>query len=83
MKEKYIKIEKLSVSKVLLNFINKELLPGTNINKERFWKDFDKCVHELTPINRKLLQKREGLQKAIDALHLDKKKQSIEYKKIY
>ncbi len=73
MKEKYLKIKNLSVSENLANFINKELLPGTKINKEKFWQDFDKCVHELAPKNIKLLQKREKLQKAIDALHIDKK----------
>ena len=34
MKEKYIKIKDLSVSKKLLEFINKELLSGTKINKK-------------------------------------------------
>ena len=77
MKEKYLKINNLSVSENLANFINKELLPGTNINKKRFWNGFDKCVHELAPKNRKLLQKRERLQKAIDALHIDKKNNKI------
>ena len=63
MKEKYIKIKNLSISENLANFINKELLPGTKINKEKFWKGFDKCVHELAPKNIKLLQRREKLQK--------------------
>ena len=39
MKEKYLKINGLSVSKNLANFINKELLPGTSINKKKFWND--------------------------------------------
>ena len=73
MNKKYLKIVNLSVSENLAKFINKELLPGTKINKEKFWKGFDKCVHELAPKNKKLLQKRERLQKAIDALHIDKK----------
>ncbi len=81
MKEKYIKIKNLSVSKDLANFINNDLLPGTNINKEKFWKGFDKCVHELAPKNIKLLQKRERLQKAIDALHIDKKDNQLNFKK--
>ena len=34
MQEKYNKIENLSVSENLANFINKELLPGTKINKK-------------------------------------------------
>ena len=81
MKEKYLKIKNLSISENLANFINKELLPGTKINKEKFWKGFDKCVHELAPKNKKLLQKRERLQKAIDALHIDKKDDQLNLKK--
>ena len=81
MNEKYVKIENLSVSEILYNFINEELIPGTKINQKKFWKGFDKCIHELTPINRKLLQKRERLQKAIDALHIDKKDDRLNLKK--
>ena len=74
MKEKYLKIKNLSISENLANFINKELLPGTEINKQKFWNNFDKCLHELAPKNIKLLQKRERLQKEIDAFHINKKK---------
>ena len=81
MKEKYLKIKNLSVSENLANFVNKELLPGTKINKEKFWKGFDKCIHELAPKNKKLLQKRERLQKAIDAFHIDKKENQFNLKK--
>ena len=35
MKEKYLKIENLSISENLANFINKELLPGTKIKKKK------------------------------------------------
>ena len=73
MRETYKKIGNLSVSKKLLNFVNLELIPGTKINKNKFWKDFDKCVHELSPKNRKLLLTRERFQKAIDAYHIDNK----------
>ena len=81
MKEKYIKIKNLSVSEKLANFINNELLPGTKIGKEKFWRGFDKYAHELSPKNRKLLQKRERLQKAIDASHIDKKGNQFNFKK--
>ena len=80
MTEKYIKIEKLSVSEILFSFINEELLPGTSINKKKFWRDFNKTIHELSPKNRKLLQKRERLQKTIDALHIDKKENRLSLK---
>ncbi len=83
MEEKYIKIENLSVSKILLNFINKELLPGTKIKKKIFWNKFNKAVHELAPKNKILLEKREELQKKIDEWHKknrDKKFNLYKYK---
>jgi len=63
MVEKYIKIENLSVSENLFNFVNNELLPGTKIKKDFFWNKFDKCIHELAPKNKRLLELREELQK--------------------
>ena len=63
MKDKYTKIKNLSVSNVLLEFVNNELLIGTKIQPEKFWEGFDKAVHELAPNNKKLIQIREDLQK--------------------
>ena len=54
-KEEYIKIKNLSVSKVLYDFINEELLPGTKLSKNEFWSGFDKAVHDLSPKNKDLL----------------------------
>ena len=45
-------------SKKLLNFVDKELLPGTKIKKENFWKGFSNIVHQLEPKNKELLEKR-------------------------
>jgi len=81
MKEKYIKIKNLSISDKLLNFVNNELLPGTEINKENFWNRFDKYVHELAPKNKELLEIREKLQKAIDAWHKNNKSEEFDKKK--
>ena len=81
MKEKYIKIENLSVSEKLLNFVNKELLPGTKIKQNAFWKGFSKYVHELAPKNKKLLETREKLQKKIDDWHKETKGKNINIKK--
>ena len=72
MKEKYIKIKDLSVSEKLANFINDKLLPGTKISKERFWSGFNKYIHELSPKNKNLIEKRERIQKLIDAWHKDR-----------
>ena len=59
----------LKVSLPLLEFINNEVIPGTNINSEKFWKKFSSEVHELSPINKSLIQKRESIQKKIDDWH--------------
>ena len=83
MKEKYININNLKVSEILFNFINEELLPDTKINKEDFWKGFDKAVHELAPLNKDLLNKRDIIQKQIDEWHIKNKGNQInleEYK---
>ena len=56
-------------------------MPGTDVTKENFWRGLDKCVHELAPKNRKLLEFRENLQKKIDIWHRDKKGEKIDIKK--
>ena len=83
MKEKYININNLKVSEILFNFINEELLVGTKVNKEDFWKGFDKAAHELAPVNKDLLNKRDVIQKQIDEWHIKNKGNQInleEYK---
>ncbi len=70
---KYIRQGNLSISVKLLEFINNEILPGTNIDPKKFWYGLDKYAHELTPKNKKLLEFRENLQKKIDIWHRDKK----------
>ena len=67
MENQYSKIHNLSVSNKILNFVNEELLKDTNISSEKFWKGFDRVVHELAPINKNLLKIREDLQKKIYA----------------
>ena len=80
-KEIYTKIFDLSVSNVLLNFVNKELLPDTGISKNQFWKGFSSVVHELNPKNKKLIEIREKLQKSIDSYYLERKGKKINQKK--
>tara|TARA_B100000427_G_scaffold328676_1_gene342388 strand:- start:59 stop:2242 length:2184 start_codon:yes stop_codon:yes gene_type:complete len=79
-KEQYIKIKNLSVSKILFDFINNELLKGIDIKKDKFWNDFSKVVNELTPKNKKLLETREKLQKSIDTYHLERKNEKLNLK---
>ena len=66
MSNSFIKINTLSVSKNLSDFVKNELLPGLDINEKDFWDGFDKSINELAPINKKLLEIRETLQSEID-----------------
>ena len=63
----------LKISSTLFDFINTEVIPGTNIDSDSFWNRFSKVVHELAPINRNLIQKREDIQKKINDWHKSNK----------
>ena len=59
----------LKINSVLVDFINNEAIPGTGIKPDDFWHRFESIVHELTPINKALIKKRETIQKKIDDWH--------------
>ena len=83
MKSKYVALHNLKISENLLSFVNNELLNNTGISPEDFWIGFDKTVHELNPINKKLISLRDELQKKIDSWHIKNKGKEInndEYK---
>ena len=69
MQKKYTKINSLKVSNELLEFVNNELLKGTEIKPDNFWAGFDKAVNELAPKNKELLKIRDEFQKKIDDWH--------------
>jgi len=80
MISKYHSVNNLKVSEELLHFVNDELFNGTDISPEKFWKDFDKAVHELAPKNKELIDFRETLQKKIDKWHIENKGKDIQIK---
>jgi malate synthase len=75
-----IEINGLKVSSTLFEFINKEVIPGTNIKSDDFWSKFEKIVHELAPINKDLIEKREIIQKKIDEWHKNNKDKDFDKK---
>ena len=81
MAKKYITVGKLSIASELLNFVNNELLPGTDVSKKKFWHGLDKCAHELVSKNKNLLEFREILQKKTDIWHREKKGKKINSQK--
>ena len=62
-------IHRLQVATRLFDFINAEVLPGTGVATDQFWKGFDAIVADLAPQNTALLAERDRLQSALDAWH--------------
>ncbi|WP_088105768.1 malate synthase G [Halalkalibacter urbisdiaboli] len=65
----YVKVGKLQVAANLYEFINAEAIPGTGISAGEFWLRFQDLVTELAPENKRLVEKREELQKQINQWH--------------
>ncbi len=62
----YIKVDSIQVAPVLYEFINQEVLPGSQLNREKFWSDLNDIVRDLVHENHVLLSERDELQKKID-----------------
>tara|TARA_B100000700_G_scaffold274769_1_gene320054 strand:+ start:1361 stop:3529 length:2169 start_codon:yes stop_codon:yes gene_type:complete len=80
---KKIKVNNLQIDERLFDFVNKEAIPGTNLESNKFWRDFDEAVHKLQPINKKLLEKRDEIQKKIDEWHLSRKGSNLDKKEYF
>ena len=72
-----VNINELKINKTLFDFINQEVLPETDVNEKDFWIKFSKVVHELSPINKALIEKREKIQRQIDDWHLNNSKEQF------
>ncbi len=59
----------LQVANELYNFVNAQVLPGTGVDQEVFWKGFDQIVADLAPKNAALLAERDRLQAELDTWH--------------
>src|SRR5699024_2353818 len=68
----YVAVGKIKVAEDLYNFVNREALPGTGLDVEQFWQDFEQIFVDFTPRNRELLENRQQLQDQIDAWHKEK-----------
>ena len=71
----------LKISSALFKFINEEIIPGTDIKSDNFWDKFEKVVHELAPINKNLIKKRETIQKTINEWHKNNQGKDFNKKK--
>lgn len=53
----YVEKGSLKIAEELFHFIEKEALPGAEVDSEQFWQGFEKLIADLTPKNKQLLQK--------------------------
>jgi malate synthase len=69
--QKHEKINKngLWIEEPLHDFLEMEVLPGSMVNPELFWKGFSNLIKNYSPLNKQLLKKRDYLQKEINAWH--------------
>ncbi|MDH1474959.1 malate synthase G [Comamonas thiooxydans] len=59
----------LQVATELYNFVNTQVLPGTGVDQDTYWKGFDAIVADLAPKNAALLAERDRLQTQLDTWH--------------
>ena len=74
----------LKVSQTLVDFLEKEVLELLDLDINKFWIDFENLINKFTPLNKKLLQKRDSIKKLIDNFYIQNKNNEIdknEYKK--
>jgi malate synthase len=63
------KAHSLQVATNLYDFVNNQVLPGTGVKADKFWKGFDAIVQTLAPKNIQLLAERDRLQTELDTWH--------------
>lgn len=65
----------LSIAKELYDLVVNEVVPGTGVDPENYWVQFEKVLADLMPKNKALLAKRDEIQAKIDAWHQARKGQ--------
>ena len=61
----------LQISETLVNFIENEALPNTNVSAERFWNKLELILNQFVPLNQKLLETRSIMKSQIDSFYLE------------
>ena len=62
-------MDRLGIDKALFDFVNREAMPGTDVEEGRFWSGFARLVAAMAPRNAELLERRRELQSRIDEWH--------------
>lgn len=61
----------LQIAQALWQLVDSDICPGTGIDSATFWAKFEEIINEFSPVNVKLLEKRQQLQQQIDQWHID------------
>ena len=63
----YQQAAQLQVDEILYQFIEQTLIPNhPHVESASFWQGFSDLVHELAPVNKALLEKRDAIQAKMD-----------------
>ena len=66
----------LQIAEELFNLVENDIAPGTGVDADHFWSEFENILNEYAPRNKALLAKRDDLQAQIDAWHTARKGQT-------
>ncbi len=72
-KTNYLKVGDIEIASELHGLVNKEIIRGTGVNADHFWRALAGIIHDFAPGNTKLLKKRDQLQKRIDKWHIERR----------
>jgi len=64
-----VTVDRISIDKSLYDFVNDEVIPGTGVKPDEFWRGFAGFIEEMAPRNATLLNRRDELQSKIDQWH--------------
>ena len=67
----------LQIARVLHDFIEHEVLPGTGVDANAFWSGLSRSVNIMGPRNRELLAKRDAIQQQVDSWHQDNQDETL------
>ena len=72
MSPDYVGVGGLQVARPLYDLVKDEIAPGTGVDPGSFWSSLGEIIEKLETKNGKLLEKRDQLQKEIDAWHKER-----------
>ena len=76
--------DKLNIDQELYDLVVNDIIPGTGIDIEGFWENFQNVLQEFMPRNKSLLDTRDDFQAKLDAWHLQNRDENFDaatYKK--